>query len=1087
MAIRTVKLVLDAKVDGLVNKLKTSKKATQDFGRDLESWRKKNEKNLDTLGDAAGKAGLGIAAGLGLAAKAAIDWESAWAGVTKTVDGTPEQMDALEGSLRGLAKTLPATHAEIAGVAEAAGQLGVAREDVADFTKTMIDLSETTNLSADEAATSMAQFMNVMGTSGDKVDELGSSLVALGNDGASTEKDIMSMATRLSGAGKLVGASEADVLALANAMSSVGIEAELGGGVMTRVMTRMYSDVQTGGEGLEELAKVAGVSSEEFSEAFKNDPVRAIDMMVKGLEGVKLSGGNVVDTMKDLGIKGTEEVGTLLRLAGAGDLLSESLDLGASSWEENSALAEEAQKRYETTEAKITIAWNNIKDAAIEAGGVLLPILANLAEGAAGLADWFGAIPKPIQTFLTILAGVAGTGLLATTALFNIAKKTAELSEAFSAIQGTGGRAHTAIGKVSKAISGAVIVGAALAAGKSIIEGINEAARSGQTDLEEYFNLLTTGGGAGVVSGLDLGEGNALSTGMLKDYANSLGDVTTEAAAAKRAIEYIGMAKLPGMDWVSRNLGMFTVRDMTNDAGKLEVAMGSLGRAFEMGEIDMAQQGFADMAEQLALTDEEVATLINNVPALKDSLMGIATEQGLQIDPDNELGLVDLALGRIKTSAPDAAGALDSVGSAAGAAGAGGETAAMGIEEAAQAAEDAQKKVDDFYDALVNIGAIAISEREALRGLEESFDAAAEAATKNGKTLDDTTEKGRANGRALDGVQSSTMAAMEAQRQAGGTMAELAATMSAGREEFIKTAISMGMGKTEAAALADSLNLIPGAVFTEFDSNVDDLGERIHDLADAIKATPDKSITIDDNSPEVRQAMEDLGYKVEELPDGRIKVTDNGTASATGKEIDAVAAKHRQAQILATANTYGAEVDLAHAARTRTALIKQRVVNGGSQVSTGPGGRGGQLDHWQGGRVGSYENGGRLPYTGLGRDMILGVGSDGRPTANVDDGEWVISEPKSEKYDTALGMINNDDPRIHHLADFAGGGRPGNSPRLSVPPSREVRQHAAQAQAAGPVNVYVTVDGAGDADRAVAGFRDELRKALGGVGVRVGI
>lgn len=69
-------------------------------------------------------------AALGAGAKAAMDWESAWAGVTKTVDGTPEQMAEVEASLRGLAKTLPATHEEIAGVAEAAGALGGAREDI---------------------------------------------------------------------------------------------------------------------------------------------------------------------------------------------------------------------------------------------------------------------------------------------------------------------------------------------------------------------------------------------------------------------------------------------------------------------------------------------------------------------------------------------------------------------------------------------------------------------------------------------------------------------------------------------------------------------------------------------------------------------------------------------------------------------------------------------------------------------------------------------------------------------------------------------------------------------------------------------
>src|SRR5690606_8596756 len=79
--------------------------------------------------------GTAIVGALALTGKAAMDWQSQWTGVTKTVDGTPAQLAEVEGGLRNLAKTLPSTHAEIAGVAEAAGQLGVARDDITGFTK----------------------------------------------------------------------------------------------------------------------------------------------------------------------------------------------------------------------------------------------------------------------------------------------------------------------------------------------------------------------------------------------------------------------------------------------------------------------------------------------------------------------------------------------------------------------------------------------------------------------------------------------------------------------------------------------------------------------------------------------------------------------------------------------------------------------------------------------------------------------------------------------------------------------------------------------------------------------------------------
>lgn len=128
-----------------------------------------------------------IVAGASAVVKSAISWESAFAGVKKTND---EVVDSngnvvysyadLESGLRGLATQLPSTHEEIAGVAEAAGQLGIKTEDVVNFTKTMIDMGESTNLSAEDAATAIAKIANITGLTSDEYQRFGSSVVALG-------------------------------------------------------------------------------------------------------------------------------------------------------------------------------------------------------------------------------------------------------------------------------------------------------------------------------------------------------------------------------------------------------------------------------------------------------------------------------------------------------------------------------------------------------------------------------------------------------------------------------------------------------------------------------------------------------------------------------------------------------------------------------------------------------------------------------------------------------------------------------------------------------------------------------------------
>jgi TP901 family phage tail tape measure protein len=377
----------------------------------------------DRLGKSAMIAGTAVAAGVALSVKAAVQWESAWAGVAKTVEGNVEQMAALEGELRQLATTLPATHTEIAAVAEAAGQLGIKREAIAGFTKVMIDLGETTNLTADEAATSMAQLANIMGTSAQDVDRMGAALVALGNNGASTEADIVQMALRIAGAGKQVGLTEADVLAMSNALASVGINAEAGGSAISRFMSDLSVAVVTGSSSLEGFADVAGMSVQEFSTLFEQDAARAVGAFTDGLGRIQASGGSAIATLEEMDITELRLRDTLLRLAGAQGMLGDSLELGTEAWEANLALTDEADKRYATTEAKLQIARNAVNDMAIDLGSTLLPALADVASGVGDMATMIANLPGPVKAALAIVATFAATvGIVGGAALIAVPK-----------------------------------------------------------------------------------------------------------------------------------------------------------------------------------------------------------------------------------------------------------------------------------------------------------------------------------------------------------------------------------------------------------------------------------------------------------------------------------------------------------------------------------------------------------------------------------------------------------------------------------------------------------------------------------------
>ncbi|HER0864692.1 TPA: phage tail tape measure protein [Streptococcus pyogenes] len=322
-----------------------------------------------------------IVAGAGYAIKAAVDYESAFAGVKKTVDETATVSYAkLSQGIRQMAKELPASAVEIAHVAEAAGQLGVKTGDILSFSRTMIDLGESTNLSAEEAATSIAKIANITGLASSEYSRFGSAVVALGNNFATTEKDIVAMTNRIAASGKLAGLTNQEMLALATAMSSVGIEAEAGGTAMTQSLSAIERAVASGGDNLNKFAQIANMSSADFARAWKEKPIVALQEFIKGLGQLDKQGESATKVLDELGLSGIRQSNMLKSLGLASETLGKALGISNKAWKENTALTDEANKRYETTESKLKMLKNEVNDVAIEFGGPLVDALRNGLE-----------------------------------------------------------------------------------------------------------------------------------------------------------------------------------------------------------------------------------------------------------------------------------------------------------------------------------------------------------------------------------------------------------------------------------------------------------------------------------------------------------------------------------------------------------------------------------------------------------------------------------------------------------------------------------------------------------------------------------
>ena len=575
-----------------------------------------------------------LAAG-GAAAKAAIQYEDAFAGVVKTVEGEPEELEELSDKILDLSVAYGTSAKEIAGVAQAAGQLGIAKEDIAAFSEVMIGLGISTDVSAEDAAMARARLANITKMSSDDYERLGSTIVDLGNHFATNESQIIDMTTRLAATGEITGKTEPQMLAIATALSSVGIEAEAGGSAISKLMKKMDLAVNTyetasatfkktghslrdlemmatydsdgfkavamslgmttkelktmmsNAKSLEQFSEVAGVTADKFIQAYGKDSVAALGMFIEGLRDTSKTGKNSVEILQDMGLTEVRLSNAVLALSSSEKSLGDCVDAANEAWELNKALENEVAKRQETTGQALARAREQLTKTAIIMGDNFLPAIADVAGSVGELAEKFGKLDsgtqKAIATFALVVAAGGPTlrtlGSL-TTGVGKVTKSASSLIKVTKEI-----KAGTYTGPLNKIIS-------ALVKTKGATDGV----ATSTTSLAGLFSA-----GAPLIIGLVAAAGAA--AGLY---------------AAYRKLTEGDRAVTEGVEKMLSGFGKWdeTVANATDLLAGLnsEIIVSSEKSASISAEVDQLQSDITTIArnaaeERRALTDGEIQRL----------------------------------------------------------------------------------------------------------------------------------------------------------------------------------------------------------------------------------------------------------------------------------------------------------------------------------------------------------------------------------------------------------------------------------------------------------------------------------------------
>ena len=325
-------------------------------------------------------AGLGAAAlaGVGAGIAKAIEFESAFANVRKTVDGTDEELQALQDTLRAMAtdtsnplSALENSATTLMNIAARGGQLGVATEDLAEFAQVVGNLTVATDMSADSAAVFLARYANVAKLDVSQYVNLSDVLVTLGNNMAADESEIAAFANNLASLANYDWNHD-EIMGYAAAMASLGLGVEAGSTALTRVNQTLI-EIANSPTDLASFAADLGLVADDFANLVANDPSDAMTTFLAAYG--QLSDVEKINFRDEFGLSDVRVTLALDKLSGGYETLAEALDLSTEAFQGNNAAMNEAAAKADTTEGRINQFKNNLNEFGASLGEVFLPLI----------------------------------------------------------------------------------------------------------------------------------------------------------------------------------------------------------------------------------------------------------------------------------------------------------------------------------------------------------------------------------------------------------------------------------------------------------------------------------------------------------------------------------------------------------------------------------------------------------------------------------------------------------------------------------------------------------------------------------------
>ena len=357
------------------------------------------------------------AAGLTYAAREAVKFESAMAGVRKVVDGTPEQIEQLGEQVKKLAVEFGMMPEQMAEIVAAGGQLGIAADKLDEFARVTATMATAFGMTAEEAGNAAATIANVFQLPIGEVEKLGDAINVLGNNTAAREKDIVAAMARIGGTAKQFGLAADEAAALADAFIALGKPPEVAATAINAMLQKLQT-AQSQGKDFQAALEGIGTSADEMAANIAANPQQALTEFLHKLEGLDKQSRAL--TLSQL--FGTEYSDDIALLVGSLGEYEKALGLVNDQSQIQGAMQKEAAAALNTTEGQINKAKAAVSNMAGELGNALLPILKITASTVETVATAISGFTKdfPVLSKLAIYFAAARVAMEAYSAVVRL-------------------------------------------------------------------------------------------------------------------------------------------------------------------------------------------------------------------------------------------------------------------------------------------------------------------------------------------------------------------------------------------------------------------------------------------------------------------------------------------------------------------------------------------------------------------------------------------------------------------------------------------------------------------------------------------